>query len=125
MTDNENERAAKIHDYYKDARYVGEPNVPYERVMLLADIAVRGVMPDGTSATSGARLSWLIFREKGNTMKDYMKRAISSDGWNRVSCDPDLYGRGHSKRIHEQERKEKRRARRNMRQQLKNDCMDW
>ena len=58
-------------------------------------------------------------------MKDYMKRAISSDGWNRVSCDPDLYGCGHSKRIHEQERKEKRRARRNMRQQLKNDCMDW
>ena len=48
MTDRENARAVKIHDYYKGARYVGKPDVPYERVMLLADMAVRGVMPDGT-----------------------------------------------------------------------------
>ena len=48
MTDRENARATKIHDYYKNARYVGEPNVPYERIMLLADMAARDVVPDGT-----------------------------------------------------------------------------
>lgn len=61
MTNYENERAAKIHDYYKDARYVGEPNVPYERIMLLADMAARDVVPDGTFGDDDCIL-WEEFR---------------------------------------------------------------
>ena len=61
MTNYENERAAKIHDCYKDARYVGEPNVPYERIMLLADMAARDVVPDGTFGDDDCIL-WEEFR---------------------------------------------------------------
>lgn len=42
MNDHENKRTAKIHDYY-----AGAPDISYERVMLLADMAARDVVPDG------------------------------------------------------------------------------
>ena len=61
MTNYENERAAKIHDYYKDARYVDKKDVPYERVMLLADMAARNVCPDGTFGDDDCML-WEEFR---------------------------------------------------------------
>lgn len=56
MTDRENIRAVKIHDYY-----AGAPDIPYERVMLLADMAARNVVPDGTFGDNEC-IVWEDFR---------------------------------------------------------------
>ena len=61
MTDRENARAAKIHSYYATSRYIGSPSVPYERVMLLADMAARDVVPDGTFSDNEC-IVWEDFR---------------------------------------------------------------
>ena len=61
MTDRENARAAKIHSYYSTSRYIGSPNIPYERVMLLADMAARNVCPDGSFGDDDCVL-WSEFR---------------------------------------------------------------
>lgn len=56
MTNYENTRAVKIHGYY-----AGAPDIPYERVMLLADMAARNVVPDGTFGDNEC-IVWEDFR---------------------------------------------------------------
>ena len=56
MTDHENERAAKILREYSNM-----PDVFYGRVMLMADMAARGVYPDGTFGDNDCLL-WEEFR---------------------------------------------------------------
>jgi hypothetical protein len=62
-------------------------------------------------------------------MRDEFKRKTMSNNSGEFSGtyrNADLYGAGHSKRINEQKRKEKRRARRSMKQQLKRmSVCDW
>ena len=56
MTNYENERAAKILREYSNM-----PDVSYGRVMLMADVAARGVYPDGTFGDNDCLL-WEEFR---------------------------------------------------------------
>lgn len=56
MTNYENERAAKILHEYSNM-----PDVSYGRVMLMADMAARGVYPDGTFSDNDCLL-WEEFR---------------------------------------------------------------
>ena len=61
-------------------------------------------------------------------MKDYMKRktAVHNPHGFGLYEDIDLYGAGHSKRINEGKRKQKRRARHSMKQELKRiDIDEW
>ena len=53
-------------------------------------------------------------------MKDEFKRKtmINNGEFNGAHNNADLYGAGHTKRINEQKRKEKRRARRSMKQEF-------
>lgn len=53
-------------------------------------------------------------------MKDEFKRkTMSNNEFNGTYNNADLYGAGHTKRINEQKRKEKRRARRSMKQEFR------
>lgn len=60
-------------------------------------------------------------------MKDYMKReTLTQDhGWAGPWRDIDLCGVGHSKRINNEKRKHKRRARHNMKQQLNKELREY
>lgn len=60
-------------------------------------------------------------------MKDYMKRETltQDDGWTGPWRDIDLYGAGHNKRINNEKRKHKRRARHNMKQQLNKELREY
>lgn len=57
-------------------------------------------------------------------MKDEFKRKTTNN--NGAYNNTDLYGAGHTKRINEQKRKEKRRARRSMKQEFRRVCAcEW
>lgn len=60
-------------------------------------------------------------------MKDEFKRkTMSNNEFNGAYNNTDLYGAGHTKRINEQKRKEKRRARRSMKQEFRRVCdCEW
>lgn len=54
-------------------------------------------------------------------MKDEFKRKTMSN--NGTYNNTDLYGAGHTKRINEQKRKEKRRARRSIKHEFELECL--
>lgn len=63
-------------------------------------------------------------------MKDNMKREMIRPKAGTGFNDPfikwsDYYGCGHKEQRRKIQKKERRRARRNMKQQLKTDCADW
>ena len=60
-------------------------------------------------------------------MKDYMKReTLTQDNrWTGPWRDIDLYGAGHNKRINNEKRKHKRRARHNMKQRLNEELREY
>ena len=58
-------------------------------------------------------------------MRDEFRRKTMSNN-NGAYRNADLYGAGHTKRINEQKRKEKRRARRSMKQEFRRVCAcEW
>lgn len=60
-------------------------------------------------------------------MKDYMKRhtLMQDNGWTGPWRDIDIYGIGHSKLRNAEKKKQKRRARRSMKQELCKDIRDY
>lgn len=62
-------------------------------------------------------------------MRDEFKRktmSVNHGEFCGTYCNADLYGAGHTKRINEQKRKEKRRARRAMKQEFRRMCAcEW
>lgn len=60
-------------------------------------------------------------------MKDEFKRkTMSNNEFNGTYNNADIYGAGHTKRINEQKRKEKRRARRSMKQKFELEYLgEW
>lgn len=60
-------------------------------------------------------------------MKDYMKReTLAQDsGWTGPWRDIDLCGYGHTKRLNNQKKKQKRRARHNMNQELRKETFEY
>lgn len=60
-------------------------------------------------------------------MKDYMKRQtlMQDNKWTGPWRDIDLGGFGHMKRLNNEKKKQKRRARHNMKQELRKDMRDY
>lgn len=57
---------------------------------------------------------------------DFKRKTMSNNEFNGAYNNTDLYGAGHTKRINEQKRKEKRRARRAMKQEFRRVCAcEW
>ena len=69
----------------------------------------------------------LLTSREGYAVKDYMKRKTltQDNGWSGPWRDIDLCGRGHNKRINNEKRKHKRRARHNMKQQLNRELREY
>lgn len=68
-------------------------------------------------------------RKKGCDMRDeFRRKTMSNNGgeFGGTYRNADLYGAGHTKRINEQKRKEKRRARRSMKQEFELEYLgEW
>ena len=69
----------------------------------------------------------LLTSREGYAVKDYMKRETltQDNGWSGPWRDIDLCGAGHTKRINNEKRKHKRRARHNMKQQLNKELREY